>query len=391
MQSSIYTKLVLASSIALILSACGGSSSNANTTKEQAINHIETYAQNGATAPTVQDYTNAGVTGVTTANIANINEIVENLTAPEVDTVEEIQNLVNTQGTTTTPPVNQEAPVITINGKNPLYRQLSSIYTELGATATDAIDGPVAVTTTGNVDRHKVGTYTITYTAQDKEGHTSTATRKVIVQGIVHHGVSYGTVISPHTGKVWLDRNIGASKVCDSDYFYDADYACIGDYYQWGRNTDGHEKRNSPSTTKKGKTITDSGNKFVIGHHDWTSATNRTQHWAASDGRSICPVNFRVPTLQELKIEVDKIDNSTMLVSSDSFLKLGPTGRRLGHNGEYLYEEREIFAAFVWTNTSDTNGNTYIYNSYFQGFTIAAAYVSNNIRSEGHTVRCIQH
>jgi hypothetical protein len=40
-----------------------------------------------------------------------------------------------------------------------------------------------------------------------------------------------------HTGKVWLDRNLGARQVCTSS----TDAACFGDLYQWGRAKDGHE------------------------------------------------------------------------------------------------------------------------------------------------------
>jgi len=56
------------------------------------------------------------------------------------------------------------------------------------------------------------------------------------------HGVTYGTVTSPYTGRVWLDGNLGASQVCTA---YN-DSTCYGDYYQWGRGTDGHEKITNP-------------------------------------------------------------------------------------------------------------------------------------------------
>jgi len=45
---------------------------------------------------------------------------------------------------------------------------------------------------------------------------------------IIHNGTRYGTIKSPYTGKTWLDRNLGASKVCTSV----RDTACYGDYYQ---------------------------------------------------------------------------------------------------------------------------------------------------------------
>ena len=54
-----------------------------------------------------------------------------------------------------------------------------------------------------------------------------------------------GTVVNPVTGKVWLDRNLGATQVAISST--DAD--SYGDLYQWGRNADGHQIRTSDITT----------------------------------------------------------------------------------------------------------------------------------------------
>jgi len=58
-------------------------------------------------------------------------------------------------------------------------------------------------------------------------------------------GFIYNEVTNPVTGRTWMDRNLGASRVAlspnDSDSY--------GDLYQWGRDRDGHEKRNSPTTS----------------------------------------------------------------------------------------------------------------------------------------------
>lgn len=73
-------------------------------------------------------------------------------------------------------------PVITIKGDAQVTLTVGDTYTEAGASATDDVDGTVAVKTTGSVDTTKAGTYTITYTATDKAGNKSTATRTVIVE-----------------------------------------------------------------------------------------------------------------------------------------------------------------------------------------------------------------
>ena len=73
------------------------------------------------------------------------------------------------------------APVITLNGVTPDIEVVGS-YIELGAIATDAVDGSFAATPSGSVDKNTVGSYTITYTATDAAGNKATeVTRTVIV------------------------------------------------------------------------------------------------------------------------------------------------------------------------------------------------------------------
>ena len=76
----------------------------------------------------------------------------------------------------TTPP-DTVFPVITILGDNPASVELGSTYTDAGATS----DGGESVSSSGSVDTNTVGTYTITYSASDAAGNTSTATRTVNV------------------------------------------------------------------------------------------------------------------------------------------------------------------------------------------------------------------
>ena len=76
----------------------------------------------------------------------------------------------------TTPP-DTVFPVITILGDNPATVELGSSYTDAGATS----DGGETVSSSGSVDTNTVGTYTITYSATDAAGNTSTATRTVNV------------------------------------------------------------------------------------------------------------------------------------------------------------------------------------------------------------------
>jgi len=125
---------------------------------------------------------------------------------------------------------------------------------------------------------------------------------------VSHEGFTYGTVVSPVTGRIWLDRNLGATKVCSS--INDTDEACYGAYYQWGRNTDGHQLHDSVIAS-----IDSISNAFIEGDdlgpaggfYDWVNedanGSLREARWSATDGSSICPVGYRVPTPEEYAAE----------------------------------------------------------------------------------------
>lgn len=72
-------------------------------------------------------------------------------------------------------------PSVSVTGANPMALGTGDTYTELGATASDLVDGSVAASPSGSVDTAVPGSYTITYTATDAHGNSSTATRTVNV------------------------------------------------------------------------------------------------------------------------------------------------------------------------------------------------------------------
>jgi hypothetical protein len=88
-----------------------------------------------------------------------------------VATTSRTVNVVATSTSTTTP------PVITLNGSSTLNILLNSIFTDPGATATDAEDGTVAVVATGTVNTAATGTYSILYTATDSDTNVATTSR----------------------------------------------------------------------------------------------------------------------------------------------------------------------------------------------------------------------
>ena len=74
-------------------------------------------------------------------------------------------------------------PVITLNGSASISLTVGATYTELGAKASDDVDGDIStkIITTGTVNTAVAGTYTITYTVSDTAGNIATATRTISV------------------------------------------------------------------------------------------------------------------------------------------------------------------------------------------------------------------
>ena len=80
--------------------------------------------------------------------------------------------------------VDTEKPVITLFGDKEITLTVGDKYTELGAVATDNVDGDITkkIKITGKVDVNTVGTYEITYTVQDKAKNKTSIKRTIIVK-----------------------------------------------------------------------------------------------------------------------------------------------------------------------------------------------------------------
>jgi uncharacterized repeat protein (TIGR01451 family) len=75
------------------------------------------------------------------------------------------------------------APVITLNGANPMTVGFGTVFTDPGATASDGCAGDLtsSIVVTGSVDTNTVGFYALTYTVSDPSGHSDTKVRTVEV------------------------------------------------------------------------------------------------------------------------------------------------------------------------------------------------------------------
>jgi uncharacterized protein (TIGR02145 family) len=110
-------------------------------------------------------------------------------------------------------------------------------------------------------------------------------------------------VRNPITGRVWMDRNLGASRVATSS----KDAAAYGDLYQWGRFGDGHQCRNSAmSTTIINNDQPGHGNFFLSSSNsnsDRQNPQNDNLWQGANRINNPCPTGFRLPTESEWEKE----------------------------------------------------------------------------------------
>ena len=227
-----------------------------------------------------------------------------------------------------------------------------------------------------------------------REGEKVYVSGKYTPEQIRFHGKSYESLRSKYTGRIWLDRNIGASRVCQT---FD-DTACFGDYFQWGRSFDGHEKKESEYNTTKAGSLEDPGASFVIvrleNDKDWLAAdvdtddTLRSSRWTSSAGASVCPVGYRVPTATELHDETDRNefgdpfrDNTDAF---EHFLKLPSAGYR-NSESEHAMLAYYKTNTMLWTASVNAGKVPYL-NAYSSGVLM---YSSDN-KAMGLNVRCIK-
>jgi len=343
-------KLALSTAAIIVLASCGGGGGIA--TALSGLDRIKEYAQTGGILPTLQDYHLAGATGVVTdVDLAEINEVVEGLEGKDVDTLEELQIVINDTHTSPT---------------------------------------------------ENTSSYTVT-----------------------HNGFTYGTFTSKRTKRVWLDRNLGATEVCHKkSQSLDPHPNCWGGFFQWGRGDDGHQfgyytregKDNlSDKFTMNASSTLDPGHgKFIARvlrgdsmedpHNmeeeleDWpagmTSTKNdwlydqidfdgkkRAKRWSSIDGSSVCPVGFRVPTIQELE---DELSSSSGEIGDFNIARVKPMdGRYIG----YMHSA-PVGTASLWS--VDTKGKVFASSWAYEVDDYKGHGPSGTFRIDGCNIRCIR-
>jgi uncharacterized protein (TIGR02145 family) len=137
-------------------------------------------------------------------------------------------------------------------------------------------------------------------------------------------GMVITDVLNPTTGKIWMDRNLGASKVASSS----TDANSYGELYQWGRLKDGHQCRASSTTATKSSTDIPGNATFITSASDWRSTQNDNLWQGVSGVNNPCPNGYRLPTQAEWVAEIASWSTQNTAGAFSSQLKLTLTGYR---------------------------------------------------------------
>jgi len=186
------------------------------------------------------------------------------------------------------------------------------------------------------------------------------------------------TVVNAATGKIWMDRNLGASQVATSS----TDAASYGDLYQWGRGTDGHQLRNSATTSDLSSTDQPGNGIWINSPSDWLSSPNDNLWQGVSGVNNPCPSGYRIPTEAEWAAERSSwIGGDNAAGAIGSLLKLPMAGGR-DPNGGTINDAGTY--AYYWSSTvSGADARSLRFGS-------GSADVGANGRAYGKSVRCLK-
>jgi uncharacterized protein (TIGR02145 family) len=178
-----------------------------------------------------------------------------------------------------------------------------------------------------------------------------------------------------------MDRNLGATQVATSSN----DANSYGDLYQWGRGSDGHQCRNSATTTALSAVDQPVNGNFIKAPnspYNWRSPLNDNLWQGVNGINNPCPTGYRLPTVTELNEErLSWSPNINATGAFNSVLKLPMAGYRQSGNGLLTIAGS---LGIYWSSTvSGTNARYLLFAS-------SEASMHAFYRAFGFSVRCLK-
>jgi len=208
--------------------------------------------------------------------------------------------------------------------------------------------------------------------------HAVAQNKVVVIPLLSDSGDKIQTVTS--AGRVWMDRNLGAFRVAQSE----DDYQAYGWMYQWGRLADGHEMPHSPTTTTLSSGNVPGHGDFIttsLSPYDWRDEPNDDLWQGVSGTNNPCPAGFRLPTETEWETERASWSSNNSAGAFASPLKLVLAGNRDFSTGTVSQG-----GSYGWYWSSTVNGSYALILSFGGAHTI----MGSSYRAFGLSVRCIK-
>jgi hypothetical protein len=292
--------------------------------------------------------------------------------------------------------------------------QASVSFTAPIDTGTSGITGYTVTSTPGNLTG--IGTvspivvtgltpgtsYTFEVVATNAAGNSSASSSSAAIIPFVSaicDGTQLTTIveITSSTGKIWMDRNLGASRAAISA----TDFMAYGCLFQWGRGNDGHGSINWTSATTgapvNGSTATSSatdtpGNAlFIINGTggDWRSSQNINLWQGVNGVNNPCPAGYRVPT----EIELDNERLTWVSQNPDgafaSLLKLPLGGYRNKGNASLSYIGK--CGRYLASTTNSSVSRALGFNGGSMPSSPNTAGIYSLYRADAESIRCIKN
>ena len=168
-----------------------------------------------------------------------------------------------------------------------------------------------------------------------------------------------------------------------------------GDLYQWGRNTDGHEKRYSDTTLTKSSIAEVPHNKFIVDEqksNDWLTDSEESL-WQGQNGvNNPCPCGYRLPTQKEwravlnLGYEVKLNPSGYYYLSIDGGKLILPcAGLRSAYTGNFQHIGTR---GYYWASDAINKGTSGCIDFNKEEFTTNISIFG--FRCFGRSIRCVR-
>jgi hypothetical protein len=189
--------------------------------------------------------------------------------------------------------------------------------------------------------------------------------------------------VKSRTGRIWMDRNLGASRVANSP----TDEKAFGDLYQWGRSADGHQLRDSQVSFNIVNNDNPANSNFIGTSKYWQIPQNDNLWQGVNGKNNPCPTGYRIPTLKEWEDERNLWGSPGLWGSPfDTVLKLTNAGMRFERGELYLGTTNERDGGY-W---SSTVSGDFAYVLELQGTYRMIRLTPTYYRINGFSIRCIK-